>query len=110
MEHQRLVDVHLAPETRGRGHVPDLLGVVAELGRLEGQGEAGAIWLLMVARERERGPVAQQLGHDQAPGGGRVLGLEDSEVILDLGADPEGVAQVLEMSLIGNVFIMNELI
>ena len=54
--------------------------------------------------------MTQQLGHHQAPGGGRVLGLEDSEVILDLGGDPEGVAQVLEMSLIRGVFIMNELI
>ena len=54
--------------------------------------------------------MTQQLGHDQAPGGGRVLGLEDSEVILDLGGDPEGVAQILEMSLIRGVFIMNELI
>ena len=55
--------------------------------------------------------MTQQLGHDLTPGGGRVLGLEDSEVILDLGGDPEGVAQVLEMSsLIRGVFIMNELI
>ena len=54
--------------------------------------------------------MTQQLGHDLTPGGGRVLGLQDSEVILDLGGDPEGVAQVLEMSLIRGVFIMNELI
>ena len=84
--------------------------MVAELGGLQGEGEAGAVRLLVVAGERQRGPVGQELGHDLAPGGGRVIDLEDPEVILDLGGDPEGVAQILEMSLIRGVFIMNELI
>ena len=110
MKHQRLVDVHLASETGGRGHVVDLLGVVAELGGLQGEGEAGAVRLLVVAGEWQRGPVGQELGHDLAPGGGRVIDLEDPEVILDLGVDPEGVTQVLEMWAIRGVFIMNELI
>ena len=84
--------------------------MVAELGGLQGEGEAGAVRLLVVAGERQRGPVGQELGHDLAPGGGRVIDLEAPEVILDLGVDPEGVTQVLEMSTIRGVFIMNELI
>ena len=84
--------------------------MVAELGGLQGEGEAGAVRLLVVAGEWQRGPVGQELGHDLAPGGGRVIDLEDPEVILDLGVDPEGVTQVLEMWAIRGVFIMNELI